>query len=179
MKGIQHIKNLLEKYWEGETTFVEEETLQAFFANEEIPTELLPFKILFQAKTIVKEATISDDFDDKLFAQLEDEQQDAKVISIQEKQSNEIKKLRWIAGIAASIALLLAVYIVMPRVDTTQVAETELTKEEHKEAMKAYKQTKAALLFVSAKMNQGTQTAAKGLNKVKNLDQVLEAIEKE
>jgi flagellar biosynthesis protein FliP len=87
--------------------------------------------------------------------------------------------LRWIAGVAASIALLLTAYIFIPKTnkESVIVQETELTEEEKAEALRAYKQTKAALFFVSTKMNEGTQKAAEGMNKVKNLDKVLQEFE--
>lgn len=178
MEKIQHINQLLEKYWEGETTLAEEKTLQTFFASDEIPLELQAFQSLFQAKTEAQQPQLSADFDTQLLAMLDtEEKQETKIIQLQQTQSAELRRWRWIAGIAASIALILAVYVAIPKANITEIAATEkLNETEHKQALKAYEQTRAALLFVSAKMNHGTQTAAKGLSKVSNLEEVMNAI---
>ncbi|NJN77755.1 MAG: hypothetical protein HC803_05015, partial [Saprospiraceae bacterium] len=43
--------------------------------------------------------------------------------SIKNRNPSELQKWRWIAGIAASIALILAVYIVMPKTETAEIAK--------------------------------------------------------
>jgi hypothetical protein len=181
MKNYQHIENLLDKYWEGETTLEEDKILQMFFASANIPLDFQAFQPIFKAKSDIQKQTLSDDFDTNLLAILENEKEEkkeAKIIQLQNKQAAELQKWRFVAGIAASIALILAVYIVIPKTtETVGIAKTELTKEEHKEALKAYEQTKMVLMFVSAKMNHGTQTAVKGLNKVKNLKEVIEGMD--
>lgn len=37
---MDYIKQLIERYWEGETTLQEEQILRSFFAQEEVPEEL-------------------------------------------------------------------------------------------------------------------------------------------
>jgi hypothetical protein len=180
MKNYQHITQLLNKYWEGETTLAEDKTLQTFFASETIPVEFQAFQSIFQAKNDIQTQTLSDDFDINLLAILEnkkEEKEETKIIQLQNKQAAELQKWRWMAGIAASIALILAVYIVLPKTETVKIAKIELTEEEHEKALVAYEQTKMALMFVSATMNHGTQTAAKSLSKVKNLKEVIEGME--
>jgi len=180
MKNYQHITQLLDKYWEGETTLAEDKTLQTFFASETIPVEFQAFQSIFQAKNDIQTQTLSDDFDINLLAILEnkkEEKEETKIIQLQNKQAAELQKWRFVAGIAASIALILAVYIVLPKTETVKIAKIELTEEEHEKALVAYEQTKMALMFVSATMNHGTQTAAKSLSKVKNLKEVIEGME--
>jgi hypothetical protein len=181
MKNYQHITQLLDKYWEGETTLAEDKTLQTFFASETIPVEFQAFQSIFQAKNDIQTQTLSTDFDTNLLAILKEKtketEKETKVIQLQTAQSAELQKWRWMAGIAASIALILAVYIVLPKTETVKIAKIELTEEEHEKALVAYEQTKMALMFVSATMNHGTQTAAKSLSKVKNLKEVIEGME--
>jgi dGTP triphosphohydrolase len=189
MKKNQHIDILLEKYWEGETTLAEEKTLQQFFNYEDIHEDYQVFQPIFKATIDHQNLQLSTDFDAKLLAILENtenkksnlKEATTKVIQLENTTSAEIQKWRWIAGVAASIALILAIYVIMPKSENTNpIADNQsLTEEEHQEALKAYEQTKTILLFVSAKMNHGTQTAAKGLNKVKDLDKVLETINEE
>lgn len=186
MEKYQHISTLLEKYWEGETSLQEEEQLTKFFSENkitEIPVEFQAFRSLFLAKAEASEPNLSKDFDLNILTMIAEEnmmQSETKIVQMKaNNEKSEVHRLRWFAGIAASIALLLAAYIFIPKTDKTSVIvqETELTEEEKAEALRAYKQTKAALFFVSSKMNEGTQKAAEGMSKVKDLDKVLEEIE--
>lgn len=186
MKNYQNISTLLEKYWDGETSLQEEEQLTKFFSENEtteIPAEFHAFRPLFLAKAETHEPQLNKDFDLNILTMIAEEnlaQSETKVVEMKANhQRTEVRRLRWIAGIAASVALLLAAYIFMPKTneESVIVQETELTEEEKAEALRAYKQTKAALFFVSAKMNEGTQKAAEGMNKVKDLDKVLEELD--
>lgn len=191
MKDYQYISNLLEKYWEGETSLEEEKQLTDFFdntSNTEIPVEFQAFQPLFTAKSKTvsntNEIGLGKDFDLNILTMIAEEnlqESEAKVVQMTStNQTSEVRRLRWIAGIAASVALLLAMYIFIPKTDeqSVLVQETELTEEEKAEALRAYKQAKTALFFVSTKMNEGTQKAADGMNKVKGFDKVINEIEK-
>ncbi|MFK7950252.1 MAG: hypothetical protein AB8G11_21870 [Saprospiraceae bacterium] len=186
MKNYKYISTLLDKYWESETSLHEEEQLTKFFSENEIteiPVKFQAFRSLFLAKAEVSKPHLNKDFDLNILTMIAEEnmmQSDAKVVQINtDNQKSEVRRLRWMAGIAASVALLLAAYIFIPKTNENSVIvqETELTEEEKAEALKAYKQAKAALFFVSAKMNEGTQKAAEGMSKVKDLDKVLEELE--
>ena len=186
MKDNINIVILLEKYWEGATSLQEEEVLTKFFSENEIaeiPMEFHAFRPLFLAKAETYEQQLDKDFDLNILTMIAEEklmQSETKVVEMNaNNQNDEVRRLRWIAGVAASIALLLAAYIFIPKTnkESVIVQETELTEEEKAEALRAYKQTKAALFFVSTKMNEGTQKAAEGMNKVKNLDKVLQEFE--
>ena len=45
---FNYIENLIERYFECETTLHEEQILQNFFASEDIPAELLQYQLLFR-----------------------------------------------------------------------------------------------------------------------------------
>lgn len=184
MKDYQHISGLLDKYWEGETSLQEESQLTDFFEHSEIPVEFQAFQPLFVAKAEANEPNLSKDFDLNILTMIAEEnimQPETKVVQMNpNNQKSEIRRLRWIAGIAASIALVLAAYIFMPQTneESVMVQETELTEEEKAEALRAYKQAKSALFFVSAKMNEGTQKAAESMNKVSGFDEAIDELEK-
>lgn len=184
-----YIPEILNKYWEGETTLMEEKELLAFFTendDESIPIEYRVYKPFFLAKAESNEPKLSEDFDVKLLNSIKVE--DSKQVELKsimekaERQSQEIRQLRWFAGIAASIAILLFAYISFDGTNTVKISqinkkESPLTDTQKKEAMKAYKQTEAALFFVSLKMQQGTQKATKSLNKLKGIEKMLEDVE--
>lgn len=65
------IEQLLERYWECQTTIEEEEILRNFFNQENIPASLLQYKPLFvyesQSK---KQDTLDDSFDEQILNEL-------------------------------------------------------------------------------------------------------------
>ncbi|MCM1078650.1 MAG: pyruvate ferredoxin oxidoreductase [Bacteroidales bacterium] len=70
----KYIEQLLERYWECRTTLEEEAILRAFFAQENVPVELLQYRGLFAAQSgEQKQVRISDDFDERILAVINDE----------------------------------------------------------------------------------------------------------
>ena len=61
----KYIEQLLERYWDAETSLEEESILRAFFRQETIPGELMQWKPYFAAME-KKEASLGDDFDARI-----------------------------------------------------------------------------------------------------------------
>ena len=51
MMDYKYIEQLLERYWECQTTLEEEAILRAFFAQDNVPVQLLPYRQLFMAQS--------------------------------------------------------------------------------------------------------------------------------
>jgi len=68
----KYIEQLLERYWQCETTLQEENILSSFFAQEEVPVWLLKYKALFDA-TAQKEQPLGEDFDKRILAMTVDQ----------------------------------------------------------------------------------------------------------
>ena len=49
----KYIKQLLERYWNCETSLEEEDILRTFFSQEDIPSELESYKALLDRKSVV------------------------------------------------------------------------------------------------------------------------------
>lgn len=96
----KYIEQLLERYWKCETTLAEEEILKAFFLQEEIPAELLPYKDLFAYEASAKADKLDDDFDAKILAKVK-----APVVEI--KHITVMRRLRPLFKAAAIVAILL------------------------------------------------------------------------
>ena len=77
----KYIEQLLERYWQGETTLQEEAILRAFFSQDDVPTCLMKYKSLFDCG--LQEETLGDDFDARILDSIgEDEKEPkAKVVS--------------------------------------------------------------------------------------------------
>ena len=97
----KYIEQLLERYFEAETTLKEEQILKAFFeqSEEELPEELRQYRSLFAA--LVQEETLGDDFDERLLQMTEEAPQvKARAISL-------TARLKPLFRAAAVVAILL------------------------------------------------------------------------
>ncbi len=83
----KYIEQLLERYWVCETSLEEEEILRTFFAQEQVPASLLPYKSLFSFVKEEKEAyVLGDKFDEKILSLIEEDQPvKAKVITMRHR----------------------------------------------------------------------------------------------
>lgn len=83
----KYIEQLLERYWNCETSLEEEKILRTFFSQKEIPVSLIPYRDLFryeQAETA--EDVLGDDFDERLMAQVNEPQPvKARTISMRQR----------------------------------------------------------------------------------------------
>ena len=71
----KYIEQLMERYWNAETTLEEEEILRAFFSQEDIPAELSQYAPLFAYEHAEKAVDVlGEDFDEKMLQQIGDGQ---------------------------------------------------------------------------------------------------------
>ena len=97
----KYIEQLLDRYFEAETTLKEEQILKAFFeqSEEELPESLRQYKPLFAA--MEQDETLGDDFDARLLEMTEEKMQvKAHVISLSDR-------MRPLMRAAAVVAILL------------------------------------------------------------------------
>lgn len=65
------IEQLLEKYWQCETSIEEESLLRSFFTEGEVPAHLLRYKDLFVYQQVQQNVGLGEDFDRRVLAQVE------------------------------------------------------------------------------------------------------------
>ena len=79
----KYIEQLLERYWQGETTLQEEDILRSFFSQADcpdIPESIRKFRPLFLTE---KEEPLGDDFDERILGMIEEEgQPKAKIVTL-------------------------------------------------------------------------------------------------
>ena len=68
----KYIEQLLERYWNAETTLEEENILRTFFSQKDIPAEMEPLRPLFPANA---EESLDDDFDARILAMIDEKPQ--------------------------------------------------------------------------------------------------------
>ena len=76
----KYIEQLLERYWNCQTTLEEEEILRAFFNQEDIPAGLIKYRGLFVYEhQSVAEESLGEDFDEKVLALVSEERGNARI----------------------------------------------------------------------------------------------------
>ena len=126
----KYIEQLLERYWNCETSLEEEEILRMFFSQKEVPAELRRYASLFAYEhQEVRDDVLDDDFDARMMEKIGKAPQKARTISLTQHLMPLFKA-------AAVVAIFLTLGNAMqvafqPRnpVDTTDMAAVEQVKE--------------------------------------------------
>lgn len=67
----KYIEQLLDKYWNCETTLEQEQILRAFFRQPDLPAHLLPYRPYFTYPDSARHQSLGADFDARLLARIE------------------------------------------------------------------------------------------------------------
>jgi hypothetical protein len=97
----KQIEQLLQRYFDCETTIEEEKALRQFFTTGDVPQHLLRYKDLFVYQEFLQNEHLSDDFDQRVLREIEMPVVKAKSVSI-------FSRLAPIMRAAAAVAMLLA-----------------------------------------------------------------------
>ena len=98
----KYIEQLLERYWQCETTLQEEDILRAFFAQDNVPVWLEEYKHLFVAETeMQKIQPLGDDFDRTVLSMIEEP------VSVHARTISLTQRLMPLFKAAAVVAIIL------------------------------------------------------------------------
>lgn len=104
----KYIEQLLERYWECQTSLEEEAILRQFFAQDDIPARLLPYRDVFAAqRELEAEARLGDDFDARLIALLGDTHEAESLGRVKAKPITLELRLRPLFRATAVVAVIL------------------------------------------------------------------------
>lgn len=157
----RNIRNLLDKYFAGETSLAEEETLRAFFQREEAPADLRPYQPLFRYFREQQKETTDAGFEEQVLRRLPH----------QEKSRAVTRRLYpTLARIAAIVLVALITWWIWPPTDAPQeTAAIDWSQYEPRSPEEATQITKSAFRLLSAELNRGTGKAAGELDKVERI----------
>lgn len=145
MDSLNNIKQILEKFYDGQTSLEEELSLKEFFSGDSIPEELHEDRELFVSMNAVdNQVTIPGDLNSMLID----------TINSAEQKETRVKRINLysFSGLAAGLLIILGVYFTFLRDNPSDVlAEYTIQDEET-----AYVEAMKALTYVSAKLNRGT-----------------------
>ncbi len=101
----KYIEQLMERYWQCETSLEEEEILRAFFAQDSVPAHLSHYAPLFRySRNEAKEEVLGDDFDSRILALTEERPEPVKARTV-----TMTRRLMPLFKAAAVVAIVLTI----------------------------------------------------------------------
>ncbi len=158
----KQIEQLLEKYWNAETSLEEEQELHRFFQREGVQENLKETAALFRYFEIEKTRTLSEIFDASVTNQIK-QRQGGKIVSM----TNWFQIARVAAGVLVVVA---AVYLIGHEVRKSSPNEITDTESDPK---LAFEETKKALLMISKNFGKAQREASK-INLLNEAEQKIE-----
>lgn len=168
----KYIEQLLERYWQAETSIEEEEILRTFFNQKDVPAELAKYRSVFayeqQAK---KEDTLGDDFDSKILSIIgEEEPVKARLIPIGQRLMPLFKA-------AAMVAIIVTLGNAAQRSFSTNEADDDINyanyKDTYQNPSEAYDKVENALQLVSEGISQVQSGDSALVNSVNAIDSLV------
>lgn len=159
-----NIKNLLEKFYQGETSLEEEKALKNFLLQDNVHDKFLSDQKIFRAlnETSVEVPIESSKAIESLIDSFEEE----------ESSDRKIKTLNikyWAIGVAASLALILGVR----QFQKSQQAESALYTDTYKNPDDAYRATMDALQLFSENFSKGTESVEKANAQLEKAQEII------
>lgn len=171
----KEIKKLLQKYFNGESNFNEENTLNTYFQSGNVAEELEEYKEFFQG--------ISELANENKYSGFEDEVMEH-ILENEHKEKTRYRSLwQTVTGIAASVIIVLGGFLFFQ--------QQKPFEETFKDPNEAYAYAQQTLQFVSGKYNKGlaelssfeklnkaTQPIKRGISPVNNFYNSIQKMEK-
>lgn len=151
------IRQLLDRYYDGQTSECEEQVLKDYFLQDDVPPQWATDQRLFR-QLYGADMPAIDGLEQRLSRQIDGWNRVEKTAN---RRTRTIG-LRWIAGIAASLLLLFAIGLLVDR--QQKQAQYAVQQDTFDDPRDAYAETQKALMKFSESIN-------KGLNKVENVTQ--------
>ncbi|TAL67894.1 MAG: hypothetical protein EPN82_12475 [Bacteroidetes bacterium] len=160
------IDELLDKYFEGETSLGEEKLLKEFYSRPVIPEQYEKYAGHFRFLSLESDEISDIDFYEISF----DEINKPKIY-----KTELINKIGYtITAVAAVAAILIMAYIQYSSIPNKNLRLDYLKYDTYKNPEIAYKETKKTLLYVSEEMNKGMEQ----LEKLSEFDKSMNELEK-
>lgn len=141
MEMKKYIRELLDKYLEGNTSLEEERILKEYFKKADIPVEFKSEAKWFGNVTNQEIKTLDIPAMEREMSQW---------IDLQFKQEKSIRMRFWTMGIAAGLAVLIGATFLFTYYQSGK------TKDTYQDPQIAYLEAKKVLLYVSQTFNKGT-----------------------
>lgn len=147
----KYIEQLLERYWQCETSLEEEQILRAFFRQEEVPAHLLPYKKLFAYQQAASATGLGKDFDERILAEVERPVTTARRVSL---HSRLIPLYKAAAVVALMLTLGSGLRHYFLQEERTSDYNYDAYKDTYTDPTAAYSTVSDALMRVSASIQE-------------------------
>ncbi|MBK6621565.1 MAG: hypothetical protein IPG32_12065 [Saprospirales bacterium] len=153
----QNIQQLLDKYFEGETSLEEEAALKNYFQGQHIDPAFQAFQPLFRYLDAERQTALSPSFDEKVLSRIQSE-----------RQMRVRRIILPLARVAAVIAIILGVFALFPKnpQPAQAVAAIDWEQYEPETDEEAIAEATAALKLLASKLNGSSKTATSELGKI-------------
>ena len=142
MKEYRNIEDLLERYYNAQTSEAEEQRLKDFFCHEDVPPYLQKEKEMFFELQGIQ---VPEGLEERLSKHIDQWAMQERFI----QKSSSRRRLQWIGSIAASLLILFSIgwyfHAPQPRQDTCATPE------------EAYIHTEKALMMFAQALNKGVK----------------------
>ena len=146
----KQIEQLLERYWQCQTSLEEEKQLRDFFNHEEVPVHLAQYKDLFIYENLQQQESLGGDFDEKILKLIEAPVVKARKITL-------ISRFAPLFKAAAAVALVVMLGNVVHRTileDEMNGYDYENYVDTYDNPEAAYQQVSSALMMISESINK-------------------------
>ncbi|MCD8317439.1 MAG: hypothetical protein LUC45_00620 [Paraprevotella sp.] len=152
----KYIEQLLERYWQCETSLEEEAILKAFFNQTHIPAHLMPYRSLFASEKQLQEAKLSESFEDKILAQIKENE------PVKARKVTLVHRLMPLYKAAASVAIILTLgNAAQSSFRQSNAVENDYNYDNYQDSYNdpetAYNQVSDALQMVSQSLNKAAK----------------------
>ena len=152
----QEIRQLLDKFFDGQTSEAEEERLRGLMADD-VPESLSAVKAMFGAFSRID--STAETMADARVAEAVEHRMSRMVdqwsrVETSTRRDSRRRAIRWMAGIAASM-LLIAGYSFYLGTTHEQAQTAAMPQDTYNDPRMAYKETEKALNMLSEKLNKG------------------------
>lgn len=118
----KYIEQLLDRYFECQTTLEEEAILRSFFRQQDVPVSLLPYRDLFACQQEIAEAHLPADFDERVLSLVEGQEHAARARRVSFSYRFQ-PFLKAAAAIAILLTFTMAIQQAAPEAQPEAVAE--------------------------------------------------------
>lgn len=159
------IEELLQKYWDCETSLEEEQQLREYFRSEQVPEQLKETAVLFHYFETQRNKTVDEHFGKTVVTQLKEQPaKKGKMVSLLHNS------MRIAAGVAVLVAAVFFVRQEIRKNDTVAMEDT------YDDPQKALEETKKALMMISKGFGRAEQQARK-INMINEAQETIQAKE--
>ena len=150
----KEIGQLLEKYWNCETSLEEEKVLRDYFNSSEVPDQLKDAADLFRFFEGERKRSLEENFDHDIMRSVKKTERTTKVVSM----------VRWVqvARIAAGVfVVVVAGYFVRNEIIKSQEQQQAQVEDTFDDPKDALEETKKALMLISKSFGKAKEGAGK------------------